>query len=126
MCVLSLLFPRPPSCHVCFFSLSLVSFSAHHPHRRSCSLSSVFRSGAAGKVYEGLYRGLSVAIKVLKTIDDSALEEFRKEFQVLSVLKHPHIVAFFGGCLTVRECATCLCVPVVQFRSFNFCQLTLL
>jgi len=61
-------------------------------------------SGTSGRVYKGILRGNKVAIKVVKLLDKSSIEEFSKEFQVMSVLKSDYIVHFFGACLEPKVC----------------------
>eukprot|EP01117_Protostelium_nocturnum_P017741 TRINITY_DN7278_c0_g1_i1.p1 TRINITY_DN7278_c0_g1~~TRINITY_DN7278_c0_g1_i1.p1 ORF type:complete len:416 (+),score=117.70 TRINITY_DN7278_c0_g1_i1:113-1249(+) len=61
-------------------------------------------SGTSGKVYKGLYRGEKVAIKVLKTEDQAVEEEFKKEFNVMSVIHSPQTVHFIGACLEPKLC----------------------
>jgi len=61
-------------------------------------------NGSSGRVFKGLYQGNKVAIKVLKTGNEEALEEFRKEFLVMSIVKSPNIVHFFGACLEPKIC----------------------
>jgi len=62
-------------------------------------------SGVSGTVYKGLYKGEKVAIKILKSQNkDPTIEEFKKEFLVMSALESPHIVRFFGACLEPRIC----------------------
>jgi len=61
--------------------------------------------GVAGTVYRGLYRGKEVAIKVLKTEQTSKeMDEFKKEFQVMSAIQSPYIVFFFGACISPKLC----------------------
>eukprot|EP01114_Cavostelium_apophysatum_P014059 TRINITY_DN3544_c0_g1_i1.p1 TRINITY_DN3544_c0_g1~~TRINITY_DN3544_c0_g1_i1.p1 ORF type:complete len:1120 (+),score=330.70 TRINITY_DN3544_c0_g1_i1:85-3444(+) len=61
-------------------------------------------AGTSGRVFKGLYKDARVAIKVLKITNKDDLEEFRKEFLVLSVISSPHIVHFFGACLEPKVC----------------------
>jgi ankyrin repeat protein len=60
-------------------------------------------SGACGTVMRGVYRHPKdgsvhpVAIKVLKEAEtEKETEEFKKEFQILSAVKSPYMVHFFG------------------------------
>eukprot|EP01114_Cavostelium_apophysatum_P012739 TRINITY_DN291_c1_g1_i1.p1 TRINITY_DN291_c1_g1~~TRINITY_DN291_c1_g1_i1.p1 ORF type:complete len:760 (+),score=216.65 TRINITY_DN291_c1_g1_i1:90-2369(+) len=62
-------------------------------------------SGTSGTVYKGLYRGEEVAIKVLKSEQSSKeLEEFKKEFQIMSSIQNPYLVFFFGAVLEPKMC----------------------
>lgn len=62
-------------------------------------------SGASGTVYKGLYKGEEVATKVLKTDQtQKELEEFKKEFQIMSTIQSPYLVFFFGACLEPKLC----------------------
>jgi len=66
-------------------------------------------NGASGTVYKGLYGGKEVAIKVLKTdtvgtMAQKELDEFKKEFQIMSTIQSPETVFFFGACLEPRVC----------------------
>ncbi|KDD74299.1 protein tyrosine kinase, partial [Helicosporidium sp. ATCC 50920] len=58
-------------------------------------------SGAFGTVYRGEWRGRAVAVKVLQTAGASShskeLDSFRREVEVLSRLKHPHIISFLAA-----------------------------
>ncbi|EFC48713.1 predicted protein [Naegleria gruberi] len=54
--------------------------------------------GGYGNVYKGLWVNTEVAIKSLKTAEGSF--EFEKEAAILSRLRHPNIVSFYGVCIT--------------------------
>jgi len=54
--------------------------------------------GVSGKVFKGLFKGQECAIKVLKSRGN--VEEFKKEFMIISSVRSPHIVRFFGACLS--------------------------
>jgi serine/threonine protein kinase len=56
--------------------------------------------GASAKVYRGKYHNHEVAIKVLKDkMPPKEVEDFKKEFQILTTLKSPHVVFFYGMCI---------------------------
>lgn len=57
--------------------------------------------GTSAKVYKGKYRGQQVAIKVLKEkVEEKQLAEFEKEFLIMTSLRSPHVVFFYGACTT--------------------------
>eukprot|EP01125_Pyxidicula_operculata_P004708 TRINITY_DN1760_c0_g3_i1.p1 TRINITY_DN1760_c0_g3~~TRINITY_DN1760_c0_g3_i1.p1 ORF type:complete len:759 (-),score=160.83 TRINITY_DN1760_c0_g3_i1:48-2324(-) len=63
-------------------------------------------AGASGDVYKGFYKKtVSVAIKVLKQMSaDQEVDEFKKEFEILSSVRHENVVFFFGASLQPRLC----------------------
>ena len=58
-------------------------------------------AGTSGKVYRAILRGKDdVAVKILKPwTNDSQVEEFKKEFEIMCALRDPYIVRFYGACL---------------------------
>jgi len=61
--------------------------------------------GIAAKVYKGIWRNQEVAIKILKNAPDSQeLTEFKKELEIMSSLRSPFIVYFFGMVLRPKVC----------------------
>ncbi|EGC31160.1 hypothetical protein DICPUDRAFT_95570 [Dictyostelium purpureum] len=62
-------------------------------------------SGSSGKVYKGLYKGKEVAIKVLKSMTEAReIDEFKKEFQIMSAIRSKHVVHFYGAVLQPKLC----------------------
>jgi ankyrin repeat protein len=62
-------------------------------------------AGASGKVYKGLYKGDEVAIKVLKSMTETKeIEEFKKEFMIMSAIRSKSVVYFYGAVLSPRLC----------------------
>jgi len=62
-------------------------------------------SGRSGMVFKGLYKGVKAAIKVMVGhAAEGTLAEFRKEFHIMSAVRGPNIVHFFGACLEPRLC----------------------
>ncbi|KAF2069373.1 hypothetical protein CYY_009307 [Polysphondylium violaceum] len=94
-------------------------------------------TGASGKVYKGFYKGIEVAIKVLKSFTDKKdIAEFKKEFQIVSSLKAPGVVNFYGAgikdklCIVMEYCSRgslyhILKDETVQFDWNNFFHLGL-
>ncbi|CAI9100637.1 OLC1v1037772C1 [Oldenlandia corymbosa var. corymbosa] len=58
----------------------------------------VIGSGAYGKVYNCHLDHTPVAIKILQSDASNKKDEFLKEVEVLSLLRHPHIVLLLGAC----------------------------
>lgn len=55
-------------------------------------------SGAFAKVFQGLYKGKYVAVKVLKgSLSEEVIANFKHEFTILSQVKSPHLVTFYGA-----------------------------
>jgi len=70
-----------------------------------CEFTVKLGSGASGTVYKGLFKNEEVAIKVLKTEQSAKeLDEFKKEFQIMSTIQSPFIVFFFGAVLEPKLC----------------------
>eukprot|EP01125_Pyxidicula_operculata_P001978 TRINITY_DN11964_c0_g1_i1.p1 TRINITY_DN11964_c0_g1~~TRINITY_DN11964_c0_g1_i1.p1 ORF type:complete len:529 (-),score=121.69 TRINITY_DN11964_c0_g1_i1:95-1681(-) len=57
-------------------------------------------TGAFGKVYKGKCRGKDVAVKVLDGIewDETVLDEFMSEVDIMARLLHPNILLCMGAC----------------------------
>lgn len=54
--------------------------------------------GSSCVVYKGTYRGQVVALKKLKDNSKKQIENFTKEFDIISQFRSPYVVFFFGGC----------------------------
>ena len=65
------------------------------------SLGSRIGAGAFGEVYEASWRRSRIAVKRLlcQKLTESARREFMAEMELMSNLRHPHIVRFLGACL---------------------------
>lgn len=67
--------------------------------------------GTSAMVYRGTWRAQEVAIKVLKEkAEAKVIEEFQKEFDIMSNLRSPHVVFFYGAttqpslCMVLEFC----------------------
>ena len=71
--------------------------------------------GGFGIVYKGDFRGNTVAIKLMKMMDDEdAMEEFRKEVSMLDKFRSEYIVHFFGAVFVSGK----ICM-VTEFAKFG-------
>lgn len=59
--------------------------------------------GAYGKVYKCSLDHTLVAVKTLRPDDSDRKEEFLREVDVLSQIRHPHIVSLLGACPEIRS-----------------------
>lgn len=60
--------------------------------------------GTSAVVFRGTYRSQDVAIKVLKEkAEAKVLEEFHKEFEIMSSLRSPHVVFFYGATTNSKD-----------------------
>jgi len=69
-------------------------------------------SGAFGEVVRAVYQGTDVAVKRMNTGASGALGDFVREVQLLTRLRHPHVVLFMGAAVSAHE----LCI-VMEFAS---------
>jgi len=56
-------------------------------------------NGTNCTVYQGTYRNQLVALKVLKDINKKQMDIFKQELAVISSIRSPDVVFFFGACL---------------------------
>mmetsp|Transcript_21273 Transcript_21273/g.82567 ORF Transcript_21273/g.82567 Transcript_21273/m.82567 type:complete len:619 (-) Transcript_21273:154-2010(-) len=62
-------------------------------------------SGRSAKVYKGLYKDETVAIKVLKPLlDEKELRNFKGELDIMRSIHSEHVVKFYGGCFEPKIC----------------------
>ena len=59
-------------------------------------------AGGAGRVFKGHYSGFEVAVKELYAtmMDETNLDELRREAATLANMRHPNVLQFFGVCFT--------------------------
>ncbi|XP_053463257.1 high affinity nerve growth factor receptor isoform X2 [Nycticebus coucang] len=81
----------------------------HHIKRRDIVLKWELGEGAFGKVFLAECHNLLpekdkmlVAVKALKEVSESARQDFQREAELLTMLRHQHIVRFFGVCTEGR------------------------
>ncbi|GAB2274360.1 hypothetical protein Dimus_009124 [Dionaea muscipula] len=77
-----------------------IEFSVLDIQTATCNLSDSFKlgEGGYGSVYKGELLEKTVAIKMLLAYNILGPSQFQKEVQVLSKLRHPHLVTLIGAC----------------------------
>jgi len=56
--------------------------------------------GGFGEVLKGLINGVDeVAVKLIKITSPTAVEQFKQEINTISMLRHRHILQFYGACV---------------------------
>ncbi|EGG19360.1 protein kinase [Cavenderia fasciculata] len=73
-------------------------------------------AGSFAKVYKGKYMGETVAIKVLKDNSPEQLENFKKEYDSLSMVSSPQLIRFYGAC---KEKKLKMVMEYCRFGSLN-------
>ncbi|EFC39724.1 predicted protein [Naegleria gruberi] len=58
--------------------------------------------GGNGVVYKGTWKGIEVAIKTIKAKNESR-DDFENEISLLASIRNPHILNFYGVCVTENE-----------------------
>ena len=53
--------------------------------------------GSFGTTYRGAWRGADCAVKVVRISKPDEANSFLREVEALSLLRHPHIMPFFGA-----------------------------
>ncbi|RLN98406.1 hypothetical protein BBJ28_00013019 [Nothophytophthora sp. Chile5] len=76
-------------------------FIAEHVVRRQ---SRPFSSGSFGKVYRGTWGGSKVVVKCVNVNSSQEKRMFLREAKIWRMLRHPHIVTFFGACHVSHPC----------------------
>ncbi|XP_057952289.1 U-box domain-containing protein 35-like isoform X2 [Malania oleifera] len=54
--------------------------------------------GAYGVVYKGSFHYTTAAVKVLHTKDSPKTKQFQQELEILSKIRHPHLLLLIGAC----------------------------
>ncbi len=60
-------------------------------------LGEVLGQGAFGTTYRGTWRGADVAVKAVRVASETELNNFLREVEALSRIRHPHVVPFLGA-----------------------------
>ncbi|XP_044963899.1 putative serine/threonine-protein kinase-like protein CCR3 [Hordeum vulgare subsp. vulgare] len=77
----------------------------------------VIGEGGSGKVYRGrLYNGREVAIKRHNWQSHYSVNDFLTELDILSLLRHKHIIRLFGSCVTVSKDKRLLTTPQKKIK----------
>mmetsp|Transcript_28288 Transcript_28288/g.74639 ORF Transcript_28288/g.74639 Transcript_28288/m.74639 type:complete len:441 (-) Transcript_28288:256-1578(-) len=88
-------------------------------------LGSVLGEGAFGVVYEGVWRGFPMAVKMLLAPGTVCSDELLKECDLLAELEHPNVMKVYGLCVGSRPRSwppgpepPCLCCELLSGGTF--------
>ncbi|XP_058087748.1 serine/threonine-protein kinase STY46-like isoform X3 [Magnolia sinica] len=73
--------------------------------RRLLKIGEKIASGSCGDLYRGIYLGLDVAVKVLRSehLNETLEVEFAQEVTILREVQHKNVVRFIGACTKLPE-----------------------
>jgi predicted Ser/Thr protein kinase len=79
----------------------------------------ILGAGSFGRVYQGTWRHSEVAIKELlpECLSPVAVEEFEREAHTMQRLRSPHVIQFYGYCVSPKYCIVMEYMP--QGSLFN-------
>jgi serine/threonine protein kinase len=77
----------------------VISSSSQNIEHHQLEFTKEIGQGGSGQVYRGLFRGVKVAIKVLKNE-----EKIKKELEILNAVNSPYIIRFYGVCMKPNVC----------------------
>ncbi|XP_073305990.1 U-box domain-containing protein 35 isoform X1 [Primulina huaijiensis] len=55
-------------------------------------------NGAYGTVYKGIFHHITAAVKILHAKEASRTKQFLRELEILSQIRHPHLLILLGAC----------------------------
>ena len=97
---------KSPQCHELKITFSTESQLTTRLDPTEIKREELIGKGAYGNVYSGRYRGMDVAVKVMKFQDSMTKgmkEDFLKEVEMMGKLRHNAIVSFIGAVLIPGE-----------------------
>lgn len=73
--------------------------------KRLLKIGEKIASGSCGDLYRGIYCGLDVAVKILRSehLNDTSEVEFAQEVMILREVQHENVVRFIGACTKLPE-----------------------
>jgi tRNA A-37 threonylcarbamoyl transferase component Bud32 len=75
-------------------------------------------SGSFGKIYLGKWEGQTVVIKALEgTLTPKEEQQFVREVEIMSRLRHPNVTSFYGACL--EDGHACLVMEYMEQSSLD-------
>lgn len=79
--------------------LRIVKFTIQEIRDATSDFTSEISKGGYGRIYSGTLRETHVAIKRMRNPTRFVLQSFYQELNILSMIRHPHIIQLLGVCL---------------------------